>query len=122
MIELFYFVYWPRLDFDIADLARRCDHCVEASKSGDKRALQLAQRKATVDLRASRFTRSVSGRHLICADAYPKRPEVVETPTNTSTSTIRDLNKIFSRFVYPNRLVTDNGSQLRSGPFRTFCE
>ncbi|CAH8587988.1 unnamed protein product, partial [Dicrocoelium dendriticum] len=39
----------------------------------------------------------------------------------TTSTTIRKLRQVFSRFGIPETLVTDNGSQFTSEEFATFC-
>ena len=59
---------------------------------------------------------------MIVVDAYSKWPEVVQMKTTTSTATIRELNRIFSRYGFPKMLVSDNGTQFTSKEFTGYCQ
>ena len=53
-------------------------------------------------------------------DAYSKWPEVFNMKSTTSTSCIRVLRSLFSRFGIPLKLVSDNGPQFVSEEFGNF--
>ena len=59
---------------------------------------------------------------LVVIDAHSKWPEVVQLASTTSTATIRALGSIFSRYGFPEQLVSDNGPQLTSGKFKIFLK
>ena len=59
---------------------------------------------------------------LVVIDAHSKWPEVVQMASTASTATIRALGSIFSRYVFPAQLVSDNGPQLTSSEFKIFLK
>lgn len=60
--------------------------------------------------------------YLVVVDSYSKWPEVFEMSTTTTTKTISVLNHLFSRYGYPNQLVSDNGPQFASQEFKEFMK
>ena len=56
---------------------------------------------------------------LVVLDTQSKWPEVVQT---ASTATIRALGSIFSRYRFPEQLVSDNSLQLTSDEFKNFLK
>ena len=59
---------------------------------------------------------------LVVIDAHSKWPEVVQMAWTTSAATIRALGSIFSRYGFPEQLVSDNRPQLTSGEFKIFLK
>nr|CDJ82068.1 Integrase domain containing protein [Haemonchus contortus] len=59
---------------------------------------------------------------LIVVGAYSKWPEVIEMSSTTSKATIRQLDRLFAQFGYPETLVSDNDSQSTSIEFTDFCK
>lgn len=57
---------------------------------------------------------------LVVVDAHSKWPEVSIMKHTTSADTIACLREMFSRFGYPNSIVSDNGPQLKSAKFKAF--
>ena len=59
--------------------------------------------------------------YFVIVDAYSKYPEVIKMSSTTSEATINVLRCVFSRFGYPETLVSDNGPQYSSSDFSKFC-
>ncbi|XP_055306782.1 uncharacterized protein K02A2.6-like, partial [Sitodiplosis mosellana] len=57
---------------------------------------------------------------LIVIDSHTKWVEVFKTKTITSAFTISKLRDLFSRYGIPDRIVSDNGTQLTSSEFNDF--
>lgn len=60
--------------------------------------------------------------YLVVVDSSTKWPEILQTRSPTSSTTIFFLRECFARFGIPTVIVTDNGSQFVSAEFRKFCE
>ena len=59
--------------------------------------------------------------YLIVVDAYSKWPEVIRMSSSSSTSeTTKVLVSLFSRHGLPDKLVSDNGTQLTSDELKEF--
>jgi hypothetical protein len=118
------YVYWPGIDTEIEQFVRQCQQCGETSKAPTKTLLQSWPRvmkpwtRVHVD-----FAGPMEGAwYLIMVDAFSKWPEVVQTRSITSQTTINLMRQIFARYGPPETLVTDNGTQFTSVQFATFCE
>ena len=59
---------------------------------------------------------------LVVIDAHSKWPEVVQMASTTSAATIRALDSIFSRYGFPDQLLSDNRPQLTSGELKKIFE
>lgn len=60
--------------------------------------------------------------YLVVVDSFSKWPEILQTRSPTSSTTITFLRECIGRFGIPLVIVSDNGSQFTSADFRTFCE
>ena len=58
---------------------------------------------------------------LIAVDSYSKWLEVIQMKTTVSSATVSALLTIFSRFGFPETLVSDIGPQFISSEFKRFC-
>ena len=59
---------------------------------------------------------------LVAVDAHSKWPEVCIMRSTTAEKTIEKLGEMFSRFGFPEQLVSDNGPQFISQEFGRFLE
>ncbi|CAB0042842.1 unnamed protein product [Trichogramma brassicae] len=57
----------------------------------------------------------------VIIDYYSRFQEIKFLSSTTSTSIIKNLSEIFSRFGYPKKLRADNGPQFASSEFKNFC-
>ncbi|XP_055633185.1 uncharacterized protein K02A2.6-like [Toxorhynchites rutilus septentrionalis] len=58
---------------------------------------------------------------LVIIDYYSRYLEVIEMNNITTTSTIKELLTVFSRYGVPEMLRADNGPQFNSDEFERFC-
>ncbi|XP_003369037.1 conserved hypothetical protein [Trichinella spiralis] len=58
---------------------------------------------------------------LIMVDAHSKWPEVLHMPHITTEQIIESLKTVFTRFGFPEVLVSDNGTQFTATEFTIFC-
>lgn len=117
-------VFWPRIDNDIADYVRRCSSCASAAKSPPQ---ANPQPWPDADGPWQRLHLDFAGPldgfyYLVVVDSSTKWPEILQTRSPTSSTTIFFLRECFARFGIPTVIVTDNGSQFVSAEFRKFCE
>ncbi|CAH8614326.1 unnamed protein product [Dicrocoelium dendriticum] len=118
------YVYWPLMDKQLEEIARRCQKCADVLKAPPKAELcswPIATKpwcRIHVD-----FAGPINGRSfLIIVDSYSKWPEVFLMDNTTTNATISKLRQAFSRFGCPETMVTDNGSQFTSAAFKEFCK
>ncbi|KRX18362.1 Uncharacterized protein T07_1900 [Trichinella nelsoni] len=105
-------IWWPRLDEDVELLAKTCTTC-EVNQADPKRSLRLH-----MDFCGPMFNRI----WLVVIEAMTKLPEVLCFKNYpTAGMLVEALQAIFTRFVYPEEIVTDNGSSFTSALFSHFC-
>ena len=109
------YVSWPKIDQEIEHAVRQCSNCMNAAKAPVKTDLiswrypeRLWERlyiDYSVPFKAHYF--------LVVVDGYSKWPEIFATGTITTDKTILLLRPSFSQFGMPEKLVADNGGQVR---------
>lgn len=118
------FVWWPKMDKAIENVAASCESCQVAA---------VAPAKASVHpwlLPAGPWQRVhidfagpyMGNMFLVVCDAYSKWPEVKIMNTTTTTATIDALYEIFSRLGLPDHIHSDNGPQFVSEEFKNFMK
>lgn len=115
-------VWWPDLDRQQEDWAKKCETCQAGKKQPSKAPLHLwawptlPWQRVHVD-----FAGQVMGKMLLIAtDAHSKWPEVQVMSSTTTSKTIEVLRELFTRYGLPEQLVSDNGPQFVSDYFRSF--
>lgn len=113
------YVWWPKLDNNIAHLVSGCSQC------------QLSSAAAPVALPREWESPSSpwSCLHVDCAgpiqgktllDAYSQWVEVIPMFSTTSDALVRALRLLFSTHGLPDIIISDNGPQLTSATFQVF--
>ena len=118
------YVWWPKLDGNIESLVKHCETC-QLNQRQPKKACPHPWRPAKnpwdrvhLDF-AGPFAGSM---WMLMIDAYSKWVEVADMRADTtSTNLIKKLRTIFSPYGLPKILVSDNGPQLISDEFESFC-
>ncbi|XP_055588819.1 uncharacterized protein K02A2.6-like [Uranotaenia lowii] len=118
------YVYWPNVDDEVANLVRSCNECASVAKTDRKTTMESwpTPEKPWQRLHLD-YAGPLDGNYfLILVDSYTKWPEVVRTKDITTAATLRILRGIFARYGQPETLVTDNGTQLTSDRFESYCD
>jgi hypothetical protein len=70
------------------------------------------------------FSRAVGGYRFlyVAIDKFTKWAEATPMVNINKQSVIKFIKSIICRFGVPNRIITDNGSQITSGTFQGYCE
>jgi hypothetical protein len=117
------YLWWPRLNAEIEEMARKCESCREQDPMPATKATSASWdwpagpwRRLHLDF-AGPFLDKM---FLIVIDAHSKWLDVFPLTTATSETTIRALRRLFSQFGLPEHIVTDNGSQFTSAQFKDF--
>ena len=117
------YFWWPKLDSDIEQLARKCAGCQMNQKAPPKALSHPWEwpsapwERIHID-----FAGPFMGRmFFIAVDAHSKWPEVHVMNTITSSKTIGVLREIFSRTGIVKQIISDNGRTFTSEEFQTFC-
>ncbi|XP_058038083.1 uncharacterized protein K02A2.6-like [Ahaetulla prasina] len=116
------YVWWPGMDQEIEAWVTRCPQCQTsrpALAAAPVRNWELPKTpwaRVHVDF-AGPF---LGQTFLILVDAYSKWVDIVLTPSPTAGAVIRALDGLFATHGLPDVIVTDNGAQFTSAPFRQF--
>ncbi|XP_032071928.1 uncharacterized protein K02A2.6-like [Thamnophis elegans] len=113
------YVWWPKLDQDIADHVAGCPQCQGAQALPPKAEPRTWEPPSTPWSRIHvDFAGPIHGRMLfIAVDAFSKWVEVVHMSSTTADALIATL---FATHGLPDVLVSDNGPQLTATKFEAF--
>ncbi|XP_032069726.1 uncharacterized protein K02A2.6-like [Thamnophis elegans] len=116
------YVWWPKLDQDIADHVAGCSKCQSAQALPPKAEPRSWDPPSTpwswvhVD-----FAGPIQGRMLlIVVDAFSKCVEVVHMSSTMADALIASLRHLFATHGLPDVVVSDNGPQLTAAKFEAF--
>ena len=118
------YVWWPRLDDDIAELAKSCVACQAVKNAPPVAPLHpwiwpaRPWQRIHVDFSGPFYHQSF----LIIVDAHSKWPEVIPMKSTTATATIQELRRLFASYGLPEQVVSDNGPQFVSSEFASFLK
>ena len=117
-------VYWPRIDFDIEDLCRKCTSCGQFQNKLDKPSIHpwMMPEKPWSRLHLDHAINFLGRNWLVLVDAYSKYPCIHPTTSTSSKSTTAILEQEFAHFGYPHTLVTDNATTFMSQEFQGWCK
>ena len=117
-------VYWPRIDFDIEDLCRKCTSCGQFQNKPDKPSIHpwMMPGKPWSRLHLDHAINFLGRNWLVLVDAYSKYPCIHPTTSTFSKSTTAILEQEFAHFGYPHTLVTDNATTFMSQEFQAWCK
>jgi transposase InsO family protein len=117
-------VWWPQLDSDIEDTARKCTHCIKTKNAPPLSPLlpwtwpSAPWKRIHID-----FATHEEKHYLVLVDAHSKWPEVVGPMKRTNAeSTINALSNIFTRYGFPEQIVSDNGPPFQSTEYAEFLK
>jgi transposase InsO family protein len=117
-------VWWPRINSDIELRVANCEPC-QTHRSNPPKADVIswpepARPWSRIHLD---FAPQFHGRSLlILVDTFSSWVEVAIMTSMTSEKTIECLSTWFSRFGFPDVIVSDNGTQFTSSAFASFVE
>ncbi|XP_008283526.1 uncharacterized protein K02A2.6-like [Stegastes partitus] len=118
------YFWWPGLDSEIDETARACSSCQNICCMPQPAPLhpwdwsEEPWQRIHVDFAGPLAERMF----LIAIDAHSKWQEVSIMRSTTAEKTIEKLGEMFSRFGFPEQLVSDNGTQFTSQEFQNFLE
>ena len=117
-------VYWPRIDFDIENLCRKCTSCGQFQNKPDKPSIHpwMMPEKPWSRLHLDHAINFLGRNWLVLVDAYSKYPCIHPTTSTSSKSTTAILEQEFAHFGYPHTLVTDNATTFMSQVFQAWCK
>ena len=117
-------VYWPRIDFDIENLCRKCTSCGQFQNKPDKPSIHpwMMPEKPWSRLHLDHAINFLGRNWLVLVDAYSKYPCIHPTTSTSSKSTTAILEQEFAHFGYPHTLVTNNATTFMSQEFQAWCK
>ena len=117
-------VYWPRIDFDIEDLCRKCTSYGQFQNKPGKPLIYpwMMPEKPWSRLHLDHAINFLGRNWLVLVDAYSKYPCIHPTTSTSSYSTTDILEQEFAHFGYPHTLVTDNATTFMSQEFKASCK
>ena len=118
------YIWWPKMDTEIENLAKSCPTCQKTSSSPAEAPLHPWEWPA---LPWSRPHLDFAGpflghMFLVLVDAHSKWLDVQLMQSITSENTILKLKDIFTIHGLPQKIVTDNGPSFTSSTFKAFME
>ena len=118
------FFWWPNLESDIEQLARKCSGCQIHQKAPPKASLHPWKwPSAPWEWMHIYFAGPFLGHmFLIAVDAHSKWPEVHVMNTITASKTIDVLRQIFAQFGVVKQIISDNGKTFTSAKFQNFVK
>ena len=116
------YVFWPKMDEDIANFVKQCDNCFENSKPKGVPILSWNKEESSFQRVHVDYCSIGSDNFLIVMDAYSKFMCAYVTKKITSGKTIELLRRCFSDFGIPETVVSDNGPCFKSFEFQNFLD
>ena len=115
-------VWWPGLDNDIEETARKCNQCNKTRKAPPAAPLYpWSWPTAPWQRIHADFATYQSKHYLIMVDAHSKWPEVIgPMKFTTAETTINAMRNIFARYGLPTQVVSDNGPPFQSIEYENF--
>ena len=117
-------VFWSGLDREIEKFVNNCEKCQKVAKMPVKVPLSPWPEPERIWQRVHiDYAGPVDGQYiLVMVDSLSKWPEALLTKSISAISTVKLLESVFSRFGYPETIVSDNGTQFCSKEFNEMCQ
>lgn len=118
------YCWWKALDQDIERLVMNCRECQSSrpNPSAEPVHVWLPPKKIFERVHVDYAGPFLGKYFFVLVDAYSKWPEVRIVPNITAETTIKVCRNIFATFGIPNILVSDHGTQFKSGEFKKFLD
>lgn len=117
-------VWWPKIDQHAEYVVKNCRGCMLVSAPNAPEPLRRKELPSAAwqHLAIDFLGPLPSGHNLfVIVDYYSRFVEIEIMKKIDSTETIKRLQSIFVRFGLPISITADNGRQLISDEFRTYC-
>lgn len=117
------YIWWPRLDAQIEEMARVCDECALVADNPAKTSLHpwLVPKQPWERIHIDHAS---WGKHtlLVAIDTFSKWPEVHLVSSTSAQQTIDKLRIMFATHGLPITIVSDNGPPFMSAEFKQFMD
>lgn len=116
------YVWWPRIDSDIEEYAKRCEPCQlnqsTPSSTGLSKWTETSYFFERIHLDFFHWNGQT---FLIVVDSYSRWLDVKLMPSTKCDKVIDELRVIFAYFGLPCKMVADNGPPFNAKELRAFC-
>lgn len=117
--------WWPKIDYDVKEFIKRCEGCqlVAAPNRPEPMTRKELPCHPWEDVAIDFMGPMPDGEFiLVIVDYYSRYMEIkIMTKGITANETIKNLQEIFTRLGYPQRITMDNGKQFVSREFEAYC-
>ena len=121
--------FWPRMKLDIEKIVSTCEQCQRHKPICRIHRAKLSPMEPETKFHtwqtaiAGPLPRARNGERyiIIFVDQFSKRVEAFETSNIDSNTLIKCTEILISRFGYPERIYSDQGSQYESSEYKDFC-
>ena len=117
--------FWKGIDADIEKLVKSCRTCCDVKKNPVQTTTHIWEppSKNWERIHMDYAGPFMGHNFFLVIDAKSKWPEIfVDNQSSTSNSTIHHLEELFSRYGYPEYLISDNAKIFKSVEFTNFCK
>ena len=118
-------VYWPNMDMDITNAARRCDECTIRSPSLPAEPLRQHEPALRPFEQVHADLVTINGRHfLVIIDQFSGWPHVVQFDDQNTTARrlVKAVRTFFSNVGAPVKFWSDNGTNFVAAEFKEFLQ
>ena len=118
-------VWWPAIDKEVENYIQNCKACQLVGKNSKPEPLIVS---TLLDRPWQEIYSDICGPFpngdslFTMMDGYSRFPEVVIVKSTTGGTFIRFMDKIFSRLGFPEKFVSDNGSNFRSEEMKAYLK
>ena len=114
-------VWWPRIDQDIAEVTKNCEICFTNYQSNQAPVLTWSPPGKAWSRLHIDYAGPIDDKYfLVIIDAHSKFLDVQVTTSMSSSATIELLRKTFSNFGIPDIVVSDNAPYFVSEEIKSF--
>ena len=116
-------VWWPGIDQDIENEIRSCLPCISVSpKSSPEPLLTTPMKDPWQKVHIDMYGPLPSGESILgIIDSCTRWPEIHILKSTTSKSIMSKMNKTFTKYGFPEEIVTDNAPNLKSVDVAEYC-
>ena len=121
--------YWPHMMEEAKEYVNTCRRCQMAKGRQQLAPVQLYHAAAPMELVHMDYLTTEHGRTgrdvniLIITDHYSRFAQAVQTTNQTSHTTAQAAyNHFFSKYGFPEKIVTDQGTNFESHLFKNLCK
>ena len=121
--------YWPFMMDDASTYVGSCQRCQKAKGRQQRAPLQPYHADAPMELVHMDYLTIEHGRTqqdvniLIITDHYSRFAQAIKTPSQTAIVTAQAAwDHYFSKYGFPDKIVTDQGTQFESHLFKDLCK